>query len=146
MTAFRVNPETQFVEPTGKLTADGFNALQQIADAAEAEGPVVTPGAGIADDWSGNIKTVSDKTITLVQETSFAGAVSKTTTQSAAGTATFTFKINGVSFDGTANDVSTVEQSQVHTSTFAIGDLIAVTISASSSCEDAAFTIHYTRS
>lgn len=145
MTAFRVNPETQFVEPSGKLTQDGFNALQQIADAAEAE-DTSTPGGGIKDGWSGNIKKVAEETITLVLAASFPGTVTKTDTQSATGTCTFTFKLNGVAFDGTANDVSTSKQSQNHTTAFVLDDKIEVTMSANSGCEKAAFTIHYTRS
>lgn len=144
MTAFRVNPETQFVEPSGKLTQDGFNALQQIADAAEG-GDTATPGSGILDGWSGNIKRVAEETRTLVQQTSFAGTITKTTTQSGTGTCTFTFKLNGVALDGTANDVSTVEQEQNHATAFVLGDTVAVTMSANSGCENAAFTIHYTR-
>lgn len=144
MTAFRVNPETQFVESSGKLTQDGFNALQQIADAAEAP-DTGTPGSGIADDWHGNIKTVADETITLIQSTSFAGTVSKTTTQSGAGTATFTFSIDGTPLSGTANDVSTVEQEQNHSSAFAVGAKITLAMSANASCTRAAFSIAYTR-
>lgn len=143
----KVNPETQFTEASGKLTQDGFNALQEIADAAEGGGGTpVTPGSGIADGWSGNIKKVVEETLTLVQEASFAGTITKTTTQSGTGTATFTFKLNGVAFDGTANDVSTVEQSQDHTTAFVLGDTVSVTMSGNSGCEKAAFTIHYTRS
>lgn len=141
MTAFRVNPETQFTEPSGKLTADGFNALQQIADAAEA----TTTPTTTTDCWAGLVEVVSDKSYTLVLNVSFAGTITETTTQSETGTATFTFKINSTALSGTANDVSTVEQSQAHTSAFVAGDNIVLTASANSSCEGAAFTIKYTR-
>lgn len=147
MTAFRVNPETQFVESSGKLTADGFNALQQIADAAEAEDGG-TAGAGIVDCWAGLIEIVADKSYLLVVNVPFAGTISETTTDAETGTATFTFDINGTPLGGTANDVSTVEQSQNHASanTFIAGDNIGLTASSNSSCEGASFTIKYTRS
>lgn len=142
----KINPETLFSDvATGKLTWEGQNVLQSIADAAEG-GDTGTPGAGILDGWSGNIKRVAEETKTLVQQTSFAGTITKTTTQSGAGTATFTFKVNGVALSGTANDVSTVEQEQNHTTAFVLDDKIEVTMSANSACENAAFTIHYTRS
>lgn len=146
MTAFRVNPETQFVEPSGKLTADGFNALQQIADEAEG-GDTGTPGSGIIDAWHGAIEVVSDKEYPLVGKAAFAGSISETTTKSSTGTATFTFYINGVALGGTPNDVSTVEQDQAHASAnaFVSGDRITVTASANASCEDAELTIKYTR-
>lgn len=143
MTAFRVNPETQFTESSGKLTQDGFNALQQIADAAEAED---TPAAE-TDFWAGLIEVVSDKDYTLVLSATFAGSINETVTQSAANTATFTFKINSTALGGTANDVSTVEQAQSHTTSnaFVEGDNIVLTVSANASCEDAAFRIKYTK-
>lgn len=142
----KVNPETNFIDPaSGKLTWEGQNALQSITEALDLIEDPVTPGTGFGDGWSGNIAKVVDKTLTLVQETSFAGTITKTTTQSETGTSTFTFKVNGSAFDGTANDVSTVEQSQTHSTDFVAGDKIEVTMSSSSLCTFAAFTIHYTR-
>lgn len=141
----KVNPETQFTEASGKLTQDGFNALQEIADASSGGDPV-TPGSGMIDGWDGNIRRVEAGTKTLVQKVSFSGTVTETTTQSGTGTATFTFGVNGVAFSGTANDVSTVEQSQTHSTAFVAGDTIAVTITSVSLCENAAFSIWYTRS
>lgn len=139
----QLNPETKFTESDGKLTQDGFNAIRTALEAAGGTG--ATPGEGIIDEWSGNIARCADKTLTLIQKVSFAGTISETTTQCLSGTATFTFKVNGTAFSGTANDVSSTEQSQTHTTTFVADDLIAVTISANSSCLDAAFSIKYTR-
>lgn len=145
MTLVRVNPETQFTEAGGKLTQEGFNALQSLAAGVEGASSG-TPGAGVKDGWSGNISRVSNKDLTLIQECSFAGTITSTTTQARTGTATFTFKVEGAAFSGTANDVSTTEQTQTHSTSFAIGNKVIVTMSGNSSCEDAAFTIHYTRS
>lgn len=139
----KINPETTFVEANGKLTQDGFNAIREALDGSGSGG-----GNGInyaINEWSGNIAEVEEKTITLVQSTAFAGLINEVITQSASGTATFTFKAAGVSFDGTASDMSTVEQSQVHATTFAAGTKIEVEMSSNSDCIDAAFTIKYTR-
>lgn len=142
----KVNPETNFIDPaSGKLTWEGQNALQSITEALDLIEDPVTPGTGFGDSWSGNIAKVVDKTTTLVQETSFAGTITKTTTQSEAGTSNFVFKLDGVAFNGTANDVSTVAQSQTHSTTFTAGQKITVTASTTSLCTFAAFTIHYTR-
>lgn len=140
----KVNPETQFTEASGKLTQDGFNALQEIADAAEG-GDTGTPGSGIIDAWHGTIDIVEEKEYPLIGKAAFAGTVNETTTKSSAGTATFTFAINGVPLAGTPNDVSTVEQDQAHSATFVAGDRVTVTATTNSSCEDAEFTIKYTR-
>lgn len=145
MTVVRVNPETQFTEPSGKLTQDGFNALQELANAVDGTN-AATPGSGIIDCWAGLVEVVQDKDYTLVLNVPFAGTITQTTTQSETGTATFTFKVNSTAFSGTANDVSTVEQSQTHSTAFVAGDNIVLTASANSSCEGAAFTIKYERS
>lgn len=141
----KVNPETQFTEASGKLTQDGWNALQEIADAANAEGPTVTPGVGIVDCWAGFIEIVAEKDYLLIVNVAFPGTISETTTQSEIGTATFTYKINSTALSGTANDVSTVEQSQTHSSAFVAGDNIVLTASGNSGCEGASFSIKYTR-
>jgi hypothetical protein len=99
------------------------------------------------EHWSGLITSPSDKTYTLVLKTTFGGTIRETTTKSASGTCTATFKINTTALGGTANSVSSTETSQLHTSAnqFAPGDDIVVTVSSNSSCADFAFTIKYDR-
>lgn len=76
-----------------------------------------------------------------------AGTITETTTRSTAGTCTATFKVNTTALGGTANSVSTSEQSQAHasTNTFAADDDIVITISSNSSCANMSFMIKYTR-
>jgi hypothetical protein len=97
--------------------------------------------------WSGLITSPSDKSYTLVLKSPHAGTISETTTKSASGTCTATFKVNTSALGGTANSVSSSEQSQAHssTNTFAAGDDIVLTVSSNSSCADLAFTVKYTR-
>lgn len=72
--------------------------------------------------------------------------ITETTTVSATGTCTATFKREGVAFDGTANDVSTSEETQAHTAiAFSKGDLVTVSVSDASSCEGFAFMLSGTR-
>lgn len=89
----------------------------------------------------------SDKTYTLVLKARHAGAITETTTKSSTGTCTATFNIDSVDLGGTANSVSTSEQSQSHSSanTFSAGDTINVVISSNSSCENLAISVFYTR-
>lgn len=75
------------------------------------------------------------------------GTITETTTRCTSGTATATFKINTTPLGGTANAVSTSEQSQAQASSnvFAAGDDIVITISSNSSCTNMSFMIKYTR-
>jgi hypothetical protein len=99
------------------------------------------------EHWSGLITTPSDKSYTLVLKSPHAGTITETTTKSASGTCTATFKVNTTALGGTANSVSSSEQSQAHssTNTFSAGDDIVLTVSSNSSCADMAFTVKYTR-
>jgi len=101
----------------------------------------------VTDMWSSLIRTVNNETLTLVLSAGFAGTITQTTTQSASGTCTMTFKINGTALGGTANAVSSTlqNQAQATANTFVAGDKITVTISANASCVDAALSIRYTR-
>jgi hypothetical protein len=97
--------------------------------------------------WSGILLLPADQTYKLVIKCPFAGVINSVTTMCASGSATATFKINTTALGGTANAISTSEQSQAHSGTnaFSVGDDIQVTISSNSSCVDASFTIEYTR-
>lgn len=68
------------------------------------------------------------------------------TTRSTTGTATLTVKINTTALGGTANSVSTSEQTQTHSSanTVAVGDDIVLTWSSVSSCENVSILIYGT--
>ena len=59
---------------------------------------------------SGLIRTGADDTITLVLKAPHAGRIVDTTTQSASGTCSATFKINSTALGGTSNSVSSSEQ------------------------------------
>jgi len=75
------------------------------------------------------------------------GTITETTTICASGTATATFKINTTPLGGTANSVSSSEQSQAQASAnvFSAGDDLVITISSNSSCVSMSFMIKYTQ-
>lgn len=103
---------------------------------------------GVADDAiAGLIAEPADKDYRLVVKAPHRGRIVETTTISGSGTCTATFKINTTALGGTANSVSTSEQSQAHSSSnvFAAGDDIALTVSGNSSCVDLSFCIRYQR-
>jgi hypothetical protein len=96
---------------------------------------------------AGFIASPSNKSYTLVLKAAHAGTITETTTICVSGTCTATFKIGSNALGGTANSVSSSEQSQAHASNNAVvaGDDIVLTISANSTCVDMAFSIKYTR-
>jgi len=103
--------------------------------------------AVITDDMSGLITVPANKSYTIRLKAATGGTITETTTKSASGTCTATFNINTTALGGTANAVSSTEQSQAHSSAnvFVAGDDIVVTLSANSSCLDLAFSLKYTR-
>ena len=99
------------------------------------------------DFISGVIPAVANQDYKLVINIPYACTINTTTTICTSGTATATFKINTTALGGTANSVSSSEQSQTHTTnnTVVAGDDIVLTISSNSSCLFMSFTIKFTR-
>lgn len=96
---------------------------------------------------SGFIESPADQDYKLIVKIPHGGTITETTTISASGTCTATFKINTTALGGTANSVSSSEQSQAHASAnaFSADDDIVLTVSSNSSCADMSFTIKYTK-
>lgn len=95
----------------------------------------------------GMIETASDKTYGVIINSAYAGTITSTTTKSSSGTCTGTFKINSSAIGGSANSVSSSENTQAHSTSnaFAIGDDVDLVISSNSACLDVVFNIYYTR-
>lgn len=94
------------------------------------------------------IETPTDKSYRVIINERWAGAITKVTTRTSAGTCTVTVKINNTSLGGTANSASTSEQEQNHasTNTFIPGDDVVITVSsASSDCADLSITLWTSR-
>lgn len=127
------------------------SAARDLLDDTSAGGMRTTLSAATTTQtdacFSGFIETPADKTYKLVVKAPHGGTITECTTISASGTCTATFKINTTALGGTANSVSSTEQSQSHSSSnvFAAGDDIQLTVSSNSSCTDMSFTIKYTR-
>jgi hypothetical protein len=114
----------------------------------DANGLLFAPGGtGGAEMMSGFIGAPADKTYKLVVKAAHGGTITEATTICVSGTCTATFKINTTALGGTANAVSSGEQSQAHSSAnvFAAGDDLQLTVSSNSACTDMSFTLKYTR-
>lgn len=105
------------------------------------------PSTTQTDFISGIIEAPEDGDYKIIVKAPYGGTITEITTISSAGTCTLTGKINTTALGGTANSVSTTEQSQTHSSAnvFAAGDDIVFTVSSNSSCADLSFTIKFTR-
>jgi hypothetical protein len=101
----------------------------------------------ITELFGGIIAVPTNKDYIVVLKAPTGCTITETTTKSLSGTCTAAFKINTTALGGTANSVSSTEQSQSHSSAnvVAAGDDIVLTVSANSSCLDLAFTIRTTR-
>ena len=121
---------------TGASSASAARTNLAAAAAAQTE-----------EQISGFIASPADKSYTIALKMAHAGTITETTTKSASGTCTATFKVNTTALGGTANSVSSSEQSQSHsgTNTFSAGDDIVLTVSSNATCADMSFTIKYSR-
>lgn len=93
------------------------------------------------------IEYPDNKTYVLILKAGHALTITETVTDCTTGTATATFRINGTPLGGTANAVSTTEQSQAHASAnvMASGDTLEVVVSENAACENMQISIIGTR-
>ena len=132
------------------ITQPSAFALTLLDDASASAARTTLAAAAASqttEQISGFIANPANKDYRLVVKAAHGGTITEVTTRSASGTCTATFKVNSTALGGTANSVSSSEQSQSHasTNTFAADDDIVLTISSNSTCTDMSFTIKYTR-
>lgn len=130
---------------TDLAVADGGTGA---SSAATARSNLSAAGASqTAETIAGFIAIPANKDYRILLNAPHAGTVTEVTTRSGSGTCTATFKINTTALGGTANSVSSSEQSQAHSSSnaWSAGDDLVLTVSSNSSCADLSFTIKYTR-
>lgn len=129
----------------GGATSELMGVLGGVADLSDAvkafyEGTIV-------DTREFSMMFVEDRTYHLALNTPFAMEITSVTTDCDSGTCTATVKINGTSLGGTANSVSTTEQTQAHTTAnqAVAGDDVTVVISSNSSCEGMRLSMKFNR-
>jgi hypothetical protein len=147
------NAQVALVDEVQKPTTEWYRALKLLFDRFNAS--VSSSDAGIASKatkqqvWSDHslIEFPENKAYRIVVKSAYAWTITEVTTRSTAGTCTLTVSINGTPLGGTANSVSTSEQSQAHASAnaVAVGDDIELTVSANSGCENLSVGLSGTR-
>lgn len=147
-------PGAALTDASGKPTEDWYPILRFMADLANASSADIEDGdTGLATKAAKtqpegvplSIKYADDGDYSFFWPydncTSFI-----TDTQCSTGTCTATFKKNGVAFDGTPNAVSTSIAHETHSAIeLETGDLVTITLSAASACEDLSVLIRCTR-
>lgn len=127
----------------------GATGTALLDDTTAAAGRTTLAAAAQAQTFciSGVVVAPVSGDLRLVVNIPFAGSIVNTTTRSAAGTCTATFKINTTALGGSTNSVSTTEQTRAHSTAnaFIVGDDIVVSFSSLSSPTYVSFTIEYTR-
>lgn len=137
------DPVTGYVRPSWR---DKFDRIA--AQSASAEGD--SAGRAKAEQiefGSWLIETPEDKDYRLIVNIPYGITITHVTTRCTAGTATATVKIGSTPLGGSANSVSTSEQTQTHDADNAMeaGDDLVLTISSSANCEGLSLTIAGTR-
>lgn len=147
----------------GTYTASGTTLTRMVLESSNADAAISLTGSAevyltaVAEDlptlsqtevvgaWL--IETVEDGDYLVRLNAAYAFTITKVTTKCGAGTCTLTVKIGATALGGTANSVSTTEQSQTHSSSnsASAGDDIVLTVSANSSCTDMTVEIEGTR-
>jgi hypothetical protein len=123
-----------------------FDLLFRRFSAAESD-IAALPSAQQTEFGSWLIPFAENKSYRLIVSIPYGITINSVTTVCASGTCTATVKINTTALGGSANSVSTTEQTQSHTSSnvMAAGDDLVLTISANANCEDVTITISGTR-
>ena len=124
-------------------TSGGFKFPDGTTQASAA----VSPPTTITDFISGVIAVPVNQDYQIILNVPVAITITSTTTICVSGTCTATFKIAGTAIGGSANAVSSSQQTQAHTTgnIAAAGQNIVLTISSNSSCSYMAFTMTFTR-
>jgi hypothetical protein len=101
--------------------------------------------ASVNQTWEQSwlIEFADNKDYRVVINSALARTITGVTTRSSSGTCTLTVKINTTALGGTANSVSTSEQTQSHSSdnAVAVGDDIVLTVSSNSGAENVSVTL-----
>lgn len=130
------------IDAKGQPTQTGYRYWKSLGDSVRT---MVTGKASVSQSWEQSffLEYPDAKDYRMVVNAALARTITSVTTRSSTGTATLTVKINTTALGGTANSVSTTEQTQTHTTanSVAAGDDIVFTVSSVSSCENVSVTL-----
>lgn len=118
-----------------------YRSLKSTVDSARGS----ADSSNAAEPWAFSVllQFVEDGDLTVILNMPYAVTITSVTTKCTTGTATLTVKIGSTALGGTANSVSTSEQTQEHSSANAMtaGDDLVFTFSSVSGCENVSVTV-----
>lgn len=125
----------------GQTTQTGYRYFQSLDQSLRSNAAAIsTKAEKSGQTWGAPafIEYPEAKDYKIVVKSPLALTITSVTTICTTGTATLTVKINSTALGGTANSVSTSEQSQAHTTanSVAVGDDIVLTFSSVSAAEN----------
>jgi len=144
---------TRFATPEGRPQQEWYrwfwdisNLIPNIIAIIDAP-PPADPEYELIEEFSVVIAYPSAKDYRLVIKAAVGRTITEVVTRSVSGTCTATVKVDTTALGGTANSVSSSEQSQLHTTsnTWGVGADLVLTVSSVSSCVDMTLTVKTTR-
>lgn len=143
---------TQFATPEGKPQAEWYRWFWDVSKLipniiAIIDNPPADPEYELVEEFSVFISYPAAKDYRLVLKAAVERTITEVVTRSVSGTCTATTKIDTTALGGTANSVSSSEQSQLHTTsnTWGVGADLVVAVSSVSACVDMTLTVKTTR-
>lgn len=126
----------------GQTTQSGYRFLQSLEASLRSQS---AGKASVSQSWEQSFffEYPENKSYRMVVNSEIGRTITRLTTICTTGTATVKGQIDGVDLGGTANSVSTSEESQTHSSANVVhvGDNIAIVFSSVSGCENVSVTI-----
>lgn len=144
---------TRFATPEGKPQQEWYrwfwdisNLIPNIIAIIDAP-PPADPEYELIEEFSVVIAYPAAKDYRLVLKAAVDRTITEVVTRSVSGTCTATVKVDTTALGGTANSVSSSEQSQLHTTSNAwgVGADLVLTVSSVSACVDMTLTVKTTR-
>lgn len=144
---------TRFATPEGRPQQEWYrwfwdisNLIPNIIAIIDAP-PPADPEYELIEEFSVVIAYPSAKDYRLVIKAAVGRTITEVVTRSVSGTCTATVKVDTTALGGTANSVSSSEQSQLHTTsnTWGVGADLVLTVSSVSACVDMTLTVKTTR-
>lgn len=132
--------------PDVRLTATQIKAFLAIAQ-SDVSGLVsaLAGKAALAQTWEQTFLFIApgNGDYRMVVDAKKARTITSVTTRSASGTITLTVKINTTALGGTANSISSSEQTRAHSTAnaIALGDDLVFTFASNASCSNATITL-----
>ena len=140
---------TNLVAKDGKATGEMARWMKgQTRQAAALNANIAAKAAALSEfGWPVFIEFPDNKAYRVCLNSPIGFTINSITTRCTAGTCTLTASIDGVNLGGTANSVSTTEQTQSPTSAnvVAVGADVPLTITSNSSAENVSVMISGTR-